>query len=548
MPKTLLLADDSVTIQKVVGISFANEDIELVTVDNGDDAVDRARELRPDIILADVVMPGKTGYQVCEAIKDDPALAHIPVLLLTGTFETFDENRAAQVRADGHITKPFEAQALVDQVNSRLAESGPTIEPEPEGLGLTGLETPGEAADQAYDLFEDEVTAPSGVSTSPATTTLMMDGDEQDAAAAQTWVEDFGADPAAAAQAGVDTHPGHSLDPVESAPAVSTPEPVLASGDPLDEPAPADALFDEAAPATGSALFEDSAPVASDSTTIFDDAPSAGEQTIFDQPPLGDSGISYSAISEPTSEAAAAAPAPDQTEAFLLDEELDDQNGDMGGQSLVGEAGDDLFDAPEDDGATRLLDTTMPPSSLLGDSAPSLEADSSPVAQSAAEPVSADSYDVSSSEISEPEVWSPAPASPVILPSEPDWPEAEATPADEGIALATPSPAETVAIFPDDPSEDSAHLAGEAMPLETAAVVEPELVQNDVPAALSPMMEKQLREGIEKLAWDAFGDLAEKIVKDAVDRIEQVAWEVIPKMAETLVREEIRKMKDEPGE
>ena len=75
MPKTLLLADDSVTIQKVVGISFANEDVVLLTVDNGDDAVARAREARPDLVLADVVMPGKNGYEVCEAIKADPSLA-----------------------------------------------------------------------------------------------------------------------------------------------------------------------------------------------------------------------------------------------------------------------------------------------------------------------------------------------------------------------------------------------------------------------------------------------------------------------------------------
>ena len=89
MSKTLLLADDSVTIQKVVGISFASEDVTLVTVDNGDDAITRARETQPDVILADVVMPGRNGYEVCEAIKSDPALRHVPVLLLTGTEPSF---------------------------------------------------------------------------------------------------------------------------------------------------------------------------------------------------------------------------------------------------------------------------------------------------------------------------------------------------------------------------------------------------------------------------------------------------------------------------
>ncbi|MBW1871675.1 MAG: response regulator [Deltaproteobacteria bacterium] len=117
MPKTLLLADDSITIQRVVGITFANEDYEITTVDNGEDAVTKAKEITPDIILADVIMPKKNGYEVCEAVKNDPDLQHVPVLLLAGTFEAFDENRAREVGADGHITKPFESQALIDKVN-----------------------------------------------------------------------------------------------------------------------------------------------------------------------------------------------------------------------------------------------------------------------------------------------------------------------------------------------------------------------------------------------------------------------------------------------
>ena len=94
MPKTLLLADDSVVIQKLVGLSFANEDVELITTDNGDDALARAAETQPDLVLADVVMPGKNGYEVCEAIKANAETANTPVLLLTGTFEAFDSARA----------------------------------------------------------------------------------------------------------------------------------------------------------------------------------------------------------------------------------------------------------------------------------------------------------------------------------------------------------------------------------------------------------------------------------------------------------------------
>jgi CheY-like chemotaxis protein len=122
MPKTLLLADDSVTIQKVVGITFANEDVELVTVDNGDDALVRARQIKPDLVLADIGMPGLDGYALCGAIRKDPNIAHTPVLLLTGTFETYDEDKAREVGANGYISKPFEAQALVDRVQAMLAQ------------------------------------------------------------------------------------------------------------------------------------------------------------------------------------------------------------------------------------------------------------------------------------------------------------------------------------------------------------------------------------------------------------------------------------------
>ena len=129
MSKKLLLADDSVVIQKLVGLSFANEDIEIISTDNGDDAISVAREIQPDIILADVVMPGKSGYEVCEAVKQDPALAQTPVLLLTGTFEAFDEDRAANAGANGQITKPFEAQALVERVTEVMNAPAITAEP-----------------------------------------------------------------------------------------------------------------------------------------------------------------------------------------------------------------------------------------------------------------------------------------------------------------------------------------------------------------------------------------------------------------------------------
>jgi len=124
MRTKLLLADDSITIQKVVGIIFAGEDYELNIVDNGSVALEKAREVMPDVILVDAVMPGKTGYEVCEEIRRDPALKGTPILLLTGAFEPFDEGKARQSGADDFITKPFESQHLIDKVSGLIELGG----------------------------------------------------------------------------------------------------------------------------------------------------------------------------------------------------------------------------------------------------------------------------------------------------------------------------------------------------------------------------------------------------------------------------------------
>jgi len=120
MPKSLLVADDSLTIRKAIGMVLSAEDCRITAVDNGLEAVSKAKELKPDLILADVMMPGMSGYEVCQAIKADATTQHIPVLLLAGSFEALDENRARSVGADGHIVKPFESEALVQKIHSLL--------------------------------------------------------------------------------------------------------------------------------------------------------------------------------------------------------------------------------------------------------------------------------------------------------------------------------------------------------------------------------------------------------------------------------------------
>jgi len=120
MKKKLLLADDSITIQKVVGIIFATEDYELLTAGDGNKAFELALEHKPDLVIADITMPGKNGLDLCREIKSHPALGTTSVLLLPGAFEEFDEARAVEVCADGWLTKPFESQVLIDKVTALL--------------------------------------------------------------------------------------------------------------------------------------------------------------------------------------------------------------------------------------------------------------------------------------------------------------------------------------------------------------------------------------------------------------------------------------------
>ena len=118
---TLLLADDSVTIQRVIELTFADEDVEVVAVSDGDQAIERLDAAPPDIVLADVGMPGRNGYEVARYVKQSPRLSHIPVVLLTGAFEPVDEVRAEEVGCDGVLAKPFEPQLVIGRVKELLA-------------------------------------------------------------------------------------------------------------------------------------------------------------------------------------------------------------------------------------------------------------------------------------------------------------------------------------------------------------------------------------------------------------------------------------------
>lgn len=120
MKRRILLADDSVTIQKVIELTFLDEDYEVKAVSNGDAAIAALAEVRPDFVIADVHMPGANGYEVCRRAKQTHP--GVPVLLLVGTFEPFDEGQMRQVGADSFLKKPFDSQELLERVESLLGQ------------------------------------------------------------------------------------------------------------------------------------------------------------------------------------------------------------------------------------------------------------------------------------------------------------------------------------------------------------------------------------------------------------------------------------------
>jgi CheY-like chemotaxis protein len=138
--RTLLLADDSPAIQKVVSLTFEDEGFRVVAVGSGGEALAHLEQDAPDIILADVHMPAPNGYELCARVKRDERLRRVPVLLLVGAFELFDEAEARRVGADGVLTKqPFQSiRELVSKVGGLLGGHPEPKTPDEDVRGVEG--------------------------------------------------------------------------------------------------------------------------------------------------------------------------------------------------------------------------------------------------------------------------------------------------------------------------------------------------------------------------------------------------------------------------
>lgn len=133
MSKTVLLADDSVTFHKIVEYSLLGEGLNVIATKSAEEAMMRARQQAPSLIIADTYMPkGRSGVDLAAAMRNDPKLRHVPVILLASKAVPFDEAKAQQLRVAGFLAKPFQSQELLDKVRAALSRAAqPSQIPQP---------------------------------------------------------------------------------------------------------------------------------------------------------------------------------------------------------------------------------------------------------------------------------------------------------------------------------------------------------------------------------------------------------------------------------
>lgn len=162
MVAKLLLAEDSLTIQKVFELSLKQTGISLTVVDNGNDAIRLAKEISPDLVVADVSLPGKDAFDVAAELGEGETGQPIPVLVLAGTLAPFNEERFQSCGAAGVLFKPFESQELIDKVETLLrGKEEPVPAPEDKVDVSSSAEEPWDFSDVLSEMEEDAGT-PSG--------------------------------------------------------------------------------------------------------------------------------------------------------------------------------------------------------------------------------------------------------------------------------------------------------------------------------------------------------------------------------------------------
>jgi two-component system alkaline phosphatase synthesis response regulator PhoP len=119
----ILVVDDEIYIVHILDFSLGMEGYEVLTALDGEQALERVRSEKPDLVVLDIMMPKLDGYEVCRAIKSDPATRNTPVILLSAKGRNVDQKMGFDVGADDYITKPFSPRKLVERINSLLGQA-----------------------------------------------------------------------------------------------------------------------------------------------------------------------------------------------------------------------------------------------------------------------------------------------------------------------------------------------------------------------------------------------------------------------------------------
>jgi two-component system phosphate regulon response regulator PhoB len=124
----ILIAEDEADVQELVGLHLRNAGFLPLLAEDGPEAIRRAREEMPNLIVLDIMMAGMDGLEVCRLLKADPATSHIPLIMLTAKAEEPDKIIGLELGADDYMTKPFSPRELVLRVKSVLRRAGPAVQ------------------------------------------------------------------------------------------------------------------------------------------------------------------------------------------------------------------------------------------------------------------------------------------------------------------------------------------------------------------------------------------------------------------------------------
>jgi CheY-like chemotaxis protein len=537
MSRRILLADDSVTIQKVIELTFMDDDYEVRAVGNGDEALAMLTALKVDFVIADVHMPGASGYEVCRRSKE--LLPEVPVLLLVGTFEPFDEAQARASGADSYLKKPFDSQELLGRVHELLGPAKPApAAPLPAETPSASPSPTTTAGDAAGAPAAAPAAVPAAPPAAPAAAAAPPDG--------HTGLAGFGEPPAPAAAAappaGIEAAASWQEFELEAEPEL-IPEPwqaprtaaaaVPAAAHESEQPF---ALGDLEEPEEQEALQVPEIPIAPGS-----EAPAAGAgtggaawPTLSIEPPVA---AAHAAPQSPAGHGEATA-APPTHQPFTLGEPLDDRPF--------------LLDEAEEAAALRAERLTTPepivpfPAFASGHPGSRPQAASAAAAGAAAADPAADASRAAAP-AGEERAGAPVGQSPFsgslheaeerIAEHQPHPAFAEAPAASAGVAPAVAQAgggADHVADIAD--TADAAETAHAVHAPDTAGLAAGGNGRSPSPPA--PAAEAMSEADVDRIARRVVELIGDRVVRD-------IAWEVIPDLAEVVIKDRLRELESQ---